>query len=54
MGNFRGRMLISPVSAPAFELEADWIYNKRYDCWYGNGESFPAEICTMIREEETP
>lgn len=52
MVRFRGKMRISPVCSPAFVLEADWIYNEEHDCWYGNGESFPAEICTMIREED--
>lgn len=52
MVRFRGKMRISPVCGPSFEREADWTYSEEHDCWYGNGESFPAEICTMIREGE--
>lgn len=52
MGKFHGKMRISPICCPAFEVEADWFYDKRFDCWYGNGESFPAEICTIVGEED--
>lgn len=53
MIRFRGKMRISPVCGPVRVMEAEWTYSEEHDCWYGNGESFPAEICTMIREGET-
>lgn len=52
MVRFRGKMRISPVCGLAFERDADWTYNEEHDCWYSNGDSFPAEICTIIREGE--
>ena len=47
---FRGVMRITPKN-PKFtpkEIEADWLYKPEYDCWYGGGCSYPAEICERI------
>ncbi|GEM_PF-6862582 len=42
---FYGRMLISPIHKPPFEVLAEWEYKD--GIWYGNGESYPAEICEI-------
>ena len=46
--NFTGTMQISPINKPSFMLDADWTYNPEYKCWYGDGRSFPEEICSII------
>lgn len=44
---FRGTMKISPKNMePKFVL-GDWLYKPEYDCWYGNGSSYPASICEI-------
>lgn len=40
---FYGVMLISPVCKPPFEVLTEWEYKD--GVWYGNGESYPEEIC---------
>lgn len=45
--NFTGKMLITPINRSPFEVEADWAYNPETKCWYGNGSSYPAEICRI-------
>jgi len=49
---FRGVMLIIPKNKEMqpFEIECDWLYKPEYDCWYGNGSSYPAGICEIVRE----
>ena len=49
---FRGVMKITPKceSVPPFELEGDWLYKPDTKCWYGKGQSFPEEICEIIKE----
>lgn len=42
---FYGRMLISPIHKPPFEVLAHWEYKD--GIWYGNSESYPAEICKI-------
>lgn len=49
--NFTGIMQITPTNQPSFELEADWKYDPEWSCWYGAGQSFPEEICS-IKEGE--
>lgn len=50
---FRGGMRIVPISGtPApFELRGDWLYKPQYDCWYGCGQSFGANICEIVEDE---
>lgn len=50
---FRGTMKITPKCAgiDPYELTTDWIYVPKYDCWYGNGSSFPSEVCEVIYDE---
>lgn len=44
---FHGKMTITPKcpGVAPFTLECDWLYKPDTGCWYGNGQSFPAEIC---------
>ena len=50
---FRGVMKIIPKceSISPFELEGDWFYKPDTKCWYGKGQSFPEEICEIIKED---
>lgn len=48
---FHGDMLISPKNnlyPPFYICDKDWLYKPEYDCWYGDGRSFSAEICEPI------
>lgn len=49
---FHGTMRIKPKNGlPAFCIcDKDWLYKPDTDCWYGNGQSFPAEICEVEAE----
>lgn len=50
---FRGAMLVTPVNehiAP-YKLCGDFLYKPDTDCWYHGGVSFPAEICTVLKED---
>ena len=49
---FRGVMKITPKceGVPPFELEGDWLFKPEFKCWYGKGQSFPEEICEIIKE----
>ena len=46
---FRGIMQISWRARPAEEIEAHWLYRPDTGYWYGNGRSFPKEICTILK-----
>ena len=50
---FRGKMLITPTTGirHPFEIEGTWLYKPDYDCWYCGGDSFPAEICSVIEDK---
>ena len=48
---FHGDMKSTPKNAlyPSFYIcNKDWLYKPDTDCWYGNGQSFSAEICEPI------
>ena len=48
---FHGDMMITPKNGlypPFYICNKDWLYKPDTDCWYGNGQSFPAEICEVI------
>ena len=47
--SFYGVMLICPIGRQPYEVMSHWRYISKYDCWHGNGCSYPAEICK--REE---
>ena len=51
---FHGDMLITPkraLIAPFYIKDKDWLYKPTTDCWYGDGRSFPADICEPIEED---
>ena len=52
---FRGSMRITPKNPqfPPQEIYADWLYKPEYDCWYGHGQSFMAEICQVVSDERS-
>lgn len=48
---FHGDMKIIPKNKlypPYYIANKDWLYRPDTDCWYGNGQSFPAEICEPV------
>ena len=49
---FRGKMNIIPKNPklPCQEIETVWLYKPEYDCWYGNGNSYPAQICEVVED----
>lgn len=50
---FHGIMRITPrgMIVPAFELEADWLYNPDSDCWCNNEKEFAEDICTVVSDD---
>lgn len=49
---FHGSMKIEyKLKGPEIIEDKDWLYKPDTDCWYGAGKSFPANICTIIKEE---
>lgn len=50
---FHGVMRITPKTKciPPLEIEGDWLYKPEYKCWYGNGASYPANFCTVVRDD---
>jgi hypothetical protein len=50
---FHGVMRITPKCAtPPFTITADWLYKPDTGCWYGDGHSYPANICEVVEEGE--
>lgn len=49
---FKGVMKIIPKTdkIKPFEICADWLYKPSCDCWYGNGSSYPSEVCEIVSE----
>lgn len=45
---FTGWMRICWMDRPMEEHRGDWLYRPDTDCWYGKGQSFPAEVCTIL------
>ena len=46
---FHGDMLIKPINRDIYIItDKDWLYKPDYNCWYGDGRSFPAEVCEPI------
>ena len=53
---FHGDMHIVPTSAlypPFYICDKDWLYKPDTDCWYGDGRSFPADICHIVDADKT-
>jgi hypothetical protein len=51
---FHGDMKITPKSTTFkeswFICDKDWLYKPETNCWYGDGRSLSAEICTPIEK----
>lgn len=50
---FHGDMKITPKNPkfkPFIVEDKDWLYKPEYDCWYGGGKSYVAEICEVLEE----
>lgn len=53
---FHGTMKIIPKNTlyPAFYIDnKDWLYKPDTGCWYGDGRSFPEDICEPIEEDNS-
>ena len=50
---FLGRADIVPKNPKfsPYSIHGTWLYKPEYDCWYVNGESFPASIVKNIEED---
>ena len=50
---FHGDMMIEPKNKlynVFYIADKDWLYKPDTNCWYGNGQSFAADICTPVEE----
>ena len=53
---FHGDMKINPKNSlypPFYICNKDWLYKPECNCWYGDGRSFPAEICEPIENNNS-
>ena len=50
---FRGIMRIVPRTdkVKPFELDGAWLYKPETGCWYCNGSSYSASICTVVEDK---
>ena len=47
---FNGAMKISSRLTNESVVSGTWLYKPEYNCWYCNGSSYPAEVCTIITD----
>lgn len=40
---FKGVMRVGECA-----VDGVWLYKPEYNCWYNNGHSYPANVCTVI------
>ena len=47
---FRGTMKIIPEvpGIAPFTITGGWLYKPDTDCWYCNGQSYPASVCKPV------
>lgn len=53
---FHGDMKIVPKNtmySSFYICDKDWLYKPDTDCWYGDGRSFPANICEIVNRDVT-
>ena len=50
---FHGDMIINYPNRTCYIADKDWLYKPDTNCWYGNGQSFPAEICSIVDSSHT-
>ena len=50
---FHGIMRIHPKSkcVPVIEKKGDWLYKPKADAWYCEDVSYPAKMCTVVRDD---
>lgn len=50
---FHGLMRIESKSKhePVGEIEGDWLYKPHTNTWHCNDISYPAKICTVVRDD---
>ena len=51
---FHGDMKVEPrnkLYLSFYICDKDWLFKPDTGCWYGNGQSFPEEICTPVEED---
>ena len=48
MENWTGTMQINRMDGEPLLKSGEWQYSPEHNCWYLNGESFPAEICRKV------
>ena len=48
IANWTGTMQINRVDGEPLLKSGEWQYDPWWNCWYLNGESFPAEICRKV------
>ena len=50
---FHGLMRIESKSkrVPVIEIEGDWLYKPHTNTWHCNGISYPAKICTVVKDD---
>lgn len=46
---FKGLMRITPKNDtwPSHLVKGVWFYKPEYNCWYCNGSSYTADICSV-------
>lgn len=50
---FRGTLRVIPKTSlvEPFELTGEFLYKPDFNCWYGQGRSFPANICEVVDDD---
>lgn len=46
---FTGVMRVSWPDKPSEEIYGDWLYRPDTNCWYRENETYPADICVLMR-----
>lgn len=51
---FEGKATVTPTNTkfPPRVEDGVWLYKPEYDCWYVNGNSYPAKIVDIEGREE--
>ena len=49
---FKGSMKIVPLTPmKEYVVAGTWLYKPDYNCWYCNGNSYPAEVCKILTDD---
>ena len=50
---FRGALVLKPGGhSDIVRIEGEFLYKPEYDCWYGNGSSYPSSLIELIEDED--